>query len=137
MVQNRGIFRRNMRSRKTRNSVHVPPEWMFTLSQNTQCTGQPVAPESFGLIGLRNPDNISTTLLPLRSVLAKLESETINELMKPIFHSTSLHRRTIIASSAKFSGLDRWLLRVYGYKFSTLPVLKTHADKQHIMGVTQ
>ncbi|ECN5820855.1 hypothetical protein AAO05_22060, partial [Salmonella enterica subsp. enterica serovar Infantis] len=36
MVQNRGIFRRNTRSRKTRNSVHVPPEWMFTLGQNTQ-----------------------------------------------------------------------------------------------------
>lgn len=35
MVQNRGIFRRNMRSRRTRNSVHVPPEYLFTLGQKT------------------------------------------------------------------------------------------------------
>lgn len=180
--------------------------------EENPCIGQPVSPESFGLIGLRNPDNISTTLLPLRSVLAKLEPETINELLKPIFHSnsqssfdrnicidnipvlkvlndgamgiryshsklttkdkngiealkiltelinssrktlhislnpgdillinnrTSLHGRTTIASSAKFSGLDRWLLRVYGYKLSTLPVLKTQNDKKHVMEVTQ
>lgn len=44
MVQNRGIFRRNTRSRKTRNCVHVPPGQVFTLGQNTQ-TG-PVLPQS-------------------------------------------------------------------------------------------
>lgn len=174
--------------------------------------GQPVAPELFGLIGLRNPDNIATTLLPLKSVLSKLEPLIINELKKNIFRSTSqssfdrdicidnvpvlkelkdgatgvryshskltakdkcgaealkcltelinssahtlyislnpgdvllinnrtsLHGRAAIADSAKFNGEDRWLLRIYGYKPSTLPVLKTLQDQKHIMEVTQ
>ncbi|CDH31351.1 carbon starvation induced protein CsiD [Xenorhabdus bovienii] len=59
------------------------------FSEENPAIGAPLSPESFGLIGLRNPDNISTTLLPLCDVLKNLKQETIYELMKPNFTARS------------------------------------------------
>jgi len=172
--------------------------------------GKPVSPEVFGLLGLRNPDGIATTLIPLDRVLNKLTPDIIEALMKPHFsaisqssfdreiiikdvpvlkklnagcmglrysrskvmannakasealhmltneiaHSehiqqivlnpgdalilnnrTCVHGRGSIAGTQKFDGMDRWLLRIYGYKFDTLPMLKTVPDKKHIIMV--
>lgn len=172
--------------------------------------GKPISPEVFGLLGLRNPDGIATTLIPLDSVLKNLTQEVIIELMKPQFsaisqssfdreikinkisvlkrlngggmglrysrskviannpiaaealqvladeisHSdhviqvvlnpgdaiilnnrTCVHGRGSISGTQKFDGMDRWLLRIYGYKFDTLSRLKTLPDKQHVIMV--
>jgi len=172
--------------------------------------GKPVSPDVFGLLGLRNPDGIATTLIPLDSVLNNLTPDVIEALMKPQFsaisqssfdreiminnisvltklsgggmglryshskitadnseaakalqaladeisHSehvmqvvlnpgdalilnnrTCVHGRGAITGTQKFDGMDRWLIRIYGYKFSTLPMLKTLPDKKHVIMV--
>ena len=170
--------------------------------------GAPVSPEIFGLLGLRNPDGIATTLLSLDYVLKNLSQEAIEELVKPQFSATSqssfdreiviqnvavlkklnggemglryshsklmannaraawaleelafkieqseqvtevvlnpgdvlilnnrtcVHGRGAISGTQKFDGMDRWLIRIYGYKFETLSRLKTVPDKKHII----
>ncbi len=170
--------------------------------------GKPVSPDVFGLLGLRNPDGIATTLIPLDSVLSCLTPQIIESLMKPQFsavsqssfdriisinnisvlkklhdggmglrysnskltannleavkalqaladaisHSdqvmqvvlhpgdalilnnrTCIHGRGAITGTQKFDGMDRWLIRIYGYKSSVLPMLKTLPDKKHII----
>lgn len=170
--------------------------------------GAPVSPEIFGLLGLRNPDGIATTLISLDCVLKNLSQEVIEELAKPQFSATSqssfdreiviqdvavlkklkgggmglryshsklvannpraamaleklaseintsehitevalnpgdvlilnnrtcVHGRGAISGTQKFDGLDRWLIRIYGYKLETLPRLKTSPDKKHII----
>ncbi len=172
--------------------------------------GEPVSPDVFGLIGLRNPDGIATTLIPLDKVLNNLKPKVIESLMKPHFSATSqssfdreininnipllkklndggmglryshskvtannseaaqalyaltdeishsehitevvlhpgdalilnnrtcVHGRSAITGTQKFDGMDRWLIRIYGYKFTTLPMLKTLPDKKHVIMV--
>jgi len=172
------------------------------------CYGHPLSPEIFGLVGLRNPSHIPTTLLRLDNILHKLSSTTIHELMQPQFiahsqssfdrnitienipvieqmnngllgirysHSklqasrqkaekalsslndavnnsdkieyaalnpgdviiinnrTCLHGRSSISETAKFNGLDRWLIRIYGYKNDTLTKLKCDLVNKHVM----
>ena len=172
--------------------------------------GKPISPEVFGLLGLRNPDGIATTLIPLSRVLKNLTSDVIDALMKPdysavsqssfdreiiikdvpvlkklsggcmglrysrskvtannakasealhrltdeINHSeyveqvvlqpgdalilnnrTCVHGRGSIVGTQKFDGMDRWLIRIYGYKFATLPMLKTLPEKKHVIMV--
>jgi len=48
---------------------------------------------------------------------------------------TCVHGRNAIIGTERFDGMDRWLIRIYGYKFDTLPILKTLPDKQHVMTV--
>lgn len=170
--------------------------------------GEPVSPDVFGLMGLRNPDGIATTLIPLASVLNSLTPQIVESLMKPQFsavsqssfdraisinnisvlkklhdggmglrysnskvmannleaakalqvladaisHSdqvmkvvlhpgdvlilnnrTCVHGRNAITGTQNFDGMDRWLIRIYGYKFSALPMLKTLPNKKHII----
>lgn len=172
--------------------------------------GKPVSPEVFGLLGLRNPDSIATTLIPLDRVLKNLTPVAIDALMRPHFsaisqssfdreivinnvsvlkklsggymglrfshskimannakaaealrmltdeisHSeyieqivlnpgdalilnnrTCVHGRGSISGTQRFDGMDRWLIRIYGYKFATLPMLKTLPDKKHVIMV--
>lgn len=172
--------------------------------------GKPVSPDVFGLIGLRNPDAIATTLIPLTSVLDSLKPQIIESLMKPQFSAisqssfdrdisinnisvlkklhngcmglrysnskvtannleaakalqalsdainrsahivrvvlnpgdalilnnrTCVHGRGAIEGTQKFDGMDRWLIRIYGYKLAALPMLKTLSDKKHIITV--
>ncbi|CEE91710.1 hypothetical protein XNA1_550035 [Xenorhabdus nematophila str. Anatoliense] len=174
--------------------------------------GQPVSPEIFGLIGLRNPDRVATTLLRLEYILEELDQDTIEELMKPNFFAQSqssfdreisienvpalkinkdgiiyiryshskliakeeksrlallalsnainnsskvefislnpgdiliinnricLHGRSSLTDTAQFNGFDRWLLRLYGYAITTIPILKTQSECKHIMMVEQ
>lgn len=181
----------------------------YFIEENPQ-PGKPVSPEVFGLMGLRNPDGIATTLIPLDTVLKRLAPEVIAALMKPQFsavsqssfdrnidtkdipvlkklhdgsiglrysHSklvannteaaaalhqlaaemaysdhvkrvvlnpgdalilnnrTCVHGRSSIMGTQKFDGMDRWLIRIYGYKFTTLPMLKTLPDKKHVIMV--
>ncbi|MCS3433546.1 TauD/TfdA family dioxygenase [Klebsiella sp. BIGb0407] len=172
--------------------------------------GKPISPDVFGLLGLRNPDGIATTLIPLESVLNSLSPQIVESLMKPQFsaisqssfdrvisitnisilkklhdggmglrystskvtannpeaekalqtladaisHSenitqivlqpgdalilnnrTCVHGRGAITGTQKFDGMDRWLIRIYGYKFSALSMLKTLPEKKHIIMV--
>ena len=172
--------------------------------------GEPVSPDVFGLLCLRNPDDIATTLIPLDTVLNNLKPKIIESLMKPQFSATSqssfdreisinnipvlknlndggmglryshskvtannseaaqalhaltdeishsehvtqvvlhpgdalilnnrtcVHGRDAITGTQKFNGMDRWLIRIYGYKFTTLPMLKTLPDKKHVIMV--
>ncbi|MBS0849992.1 carbon starvation induced protein CsiD [Citrobacter sp. JGM124] len=178
--------------------------------EESPCIGKPVSPEVFGLLGLRNPDGIATTLIPLERVLKSLTPDVISALMKPNFcaisqssfdreiiikdvpvlkklhgggmglrysrskvmannteasealhqltdainHSehieqvvlnpgdalilnnrTCVHGRGSITGTQKFDGMDRWLIRIYGYKFATLPMLKTLPEKKHVIMV--
>lgn len=180
------------------------------FTEENPAPGKPISPDVFGLLGLRNPDGIATTLLPLASVLNSLDPQVIESLMKPQFsaisqssfdreirinnisvlkkmhdggiglrysnskvtannlqaakalqilaenisHSkhitqvvlnpgdalilnnrTCIHGREAITGTQKFDGMDRWLIRIYGYKFSTLPMLKTLPDKKHVIMV--
>ncbi|WP_426576362.1 carbon starvation induced protein CsiD [Xenorhabdus stockiae] len=59
------------------------------FQEENPVVGSPLSPESFGLIGLRNPDNIPTTLLPLREVMKNLKQKEIDELMKKNFTARS------------------------------------------------
>jgi len=170
--------------------------------------GKPVSPDVFGLLGLRNPDGIATTLISLESILKRLSPQVIESLMKPQFsaisqssfdrtisidnisvlkklhdggmglryshskvtannleaakalkvladainHSdqvtqivlhpgdalllnnrTCVHGRGTITGTQKFDGMDRWLIRIYGYKSSAIPMLKTLPNKKHII----
>lgn len=170
--------------------------------------GQPISPEVFGLVGLRNPSHVPTTLLQLNNILHNLSPATLNELMQPHFiahsqssfdrnitienisviqkinneilgirysHSklqalghdaekalstlgdvinnsdkieyvalnpgdvmiinnrTCLHGRSSISDTAKFDGLDRWLVRIYGYRNETLSALKCDSVNKHII----
>lgn len=172
--------------------------------------GQPISPEVFGLLGLRNPDGIATTLLPIDVLLNSLDSKTIAALMRPDFSArsqssfdkeicidnvpvlkcneagiismrysqsklkanneqanealsalsqtlsnhpgikrlvlnpgdvaiinnrTCVHGRSEISGTERFDGMDRWLIRIYGYRLNTLPLLTTLPDKKHVMTV--
>ncbi|WP_300002510.1 carbon starvation induced protein CsiD [uncultured Cedecea sp.] len=172
--------------------------------------GNPISPDAFGLLGLRNPDSIATTVIPLESVLKSLTPKVIESLMKPQFSAisqssfdrefsinnisvlkklhdggmglrysnskvtannleaakalqaladtinrsenitqvvlhpgdvlllnnrTCIHGRDAIAGTQKFDGMDRWLIRIYGYKLASLSMLKTLPNKKHIITV--
>lgn len=172
--------------------------------------GQPISPDVFGLLGLRNPDGIATTLIPLPAVMNNLSAEVIENLMKPQFSAisqssfdreicisnisvlkrlngggiglrysqskviantpeaeralcaltseisrsenitqvvlnpgdalilnnrTCVHGREGITGTQKFDGMDRWLIRIYGFKLSTLPNLKISQEKKHVIMV--
>jgi hypothetical protein len=173
--------------------------------------GSPFSPGAFGLICLRNPDTIPTTILPIEKILDKLSDDTLSQLMKPNFTVRSqssfdrdirlshvpvfrlmangllgmryshsklsaenesanqallhlraviheaevtalalepgdaliinnricLHGRAQVSNREYLDGLNRWLVRIYGYDEAAMAKIKFDSHRQFAMVVNR
>ena len=170
-------------------------------------SGAPISPESFGLVCLRNPGQVATTVLPIDKLLDTLTRAERAVLAMPHFTARSqssfdremvvenvpvlirmanglwgmrfsssklvgindqatrvlekfrnnieaarfesvvlhpgdalilnnricLHGRTAIRGTEQFDGMDRWLVRIYGYQSATTKRMRFAGDRSHVM----
>ncbi|MFC0267832.1 TauD/TfdA family dioxygenase [Kushneria aurantia] len=81
--------------------------------------GAPVSPEFFGLMCLRNPDNIPTKVLPIKQILNQMDGETINALSEPEFSAFSQSSFDVTIKTKNLPVLVRCGTGEFGIRFSS------------------
>lgn len=81
--------------------------------------GAPVSPEFFGLMCLRNPDNIPTKVLPIKKILNKMDSKTIHVLSKPEFSAFSQSSFDAVIETKRVPMLVKCESGEFGIRYSS------------------
>ncbi|MCL5424481.1 MAG: TauD/TfdA family dioxygenase [Gammaproteobacteria bacterium] len=93
--------------------------------------GAPISPEFFGLMCLRNPDNIPTKVLPVKKILNKMDTKKIHALTKPEFSAFSQSSFDAMIETKKVPVLVKCENGKLGIRYSSskLRGITTEAEK--------